>query len=643
MMFDWILKLFRRIKQPRISYVLSFPFEGLSALGNAEAYLKAYGEIGWLFACVSRIASSLGEAEWRLVSRRDGKERPIDNHPLLDLIHRVNPFLTGQELMEYTQMWLDLAGEAFWIFNLNRMGQPMEIWPVPPNRMKIVPSKEKFIAGYIYRYGKEKIPFEPEEVLQFKYPHPLNMYRGLGPVQALAVDLDTESFAAKWNRNFFLNSARPDGVLEMAGQPSQEQFDTLKKEWAAGHKGVKRAHRIAVLTGGTTYKQISLSHKEMDFGLLRKGGRDIILGAYGMPLHMLGVEETTNRATAESAEYVFARWVLRPRLQRLMHKMNEQFTPRFGENLKLLYTDPTPENREEARLDAESGVQAGYMSINEARQLMGLEAIPAGDVLMWGALTMPAPIKQMKEIAITVRQPLQLPEPKAFSDEAKERIGELFIRRADAWEKPFKRAMLDFYTEQEKAIVEALEARKQLGEEIYNEELWGRLLRELGRPLITTILREAAEDAVSDYGLGIDFDLANPRVQRWVGDRLKEFSTNVNKTQKEAIIAQLREAEAAGESIPQMVNRIKEHYEGKDYMAERVARTETIYASNNGAIEAYAQAGVERWEWLATEDERTCEICMALDGKTYPISRPFEIAHPNCRCAALPVLPEEAA
>jgi len=227
-LIDWLRRLLR-IKQPRVSYMLPLAIGGISGAANTEAYLKAYGEIGWLFACVSRIGFAVGEAEWELVSRRNGDEKPLENHGLLGLIHKPNKFFTGQDLLEYTQMHLDLTGEAFWIKNINRIGQAGELWPVPPNRMRVIPSKKEFIAGYLYKYGGETVPFLPEEVIHFKYPNPLSMYRGLGPVQALAVDLDTENFASKWNRNFFLNSARPDAVLMTDGAVTDHQMRELRE------------------------------------------------------------------------------------------------------------------------------------------------------------------------------------------------------------------------------------------------------------------------------------------------------------------------------------------------------------------------------------------------------------------------------
>jgi SPP1 gp7 family putative phage head morphogenesis protein len=87
--------------------------------------------------------------------------------------------------------------------------------------------------------------------------------------------------------------------------------------------------------------------------------------------------------------------------------------------------------------------------------------------------------------------------------------------------------------------------------------------------------------------------------------------------------------------------------------AVRIARTETIAASNAGRylswIEAEAQGllgsdSVKRW--ITAIDERTCPICAPLNNKEVPYKNNFSTGelmppvHPNCRCSAV-IIPAE--
>ena len=681
------------VRQPGVPYMVHLPYGGVGAARKTEDYLQAYGTIGWLFAVVSRIAAGVSDAEWRL-ERPGAGSSEITDHPLLTLLADANPFWTGQELIEYTQMWVDLAGEAFWVVNRGGRGWPEEIWPVPPNRMRVVASKGAYLTGYVYEFEGERVPLAVDRVIHFRLPNPYNMYRGLGPVQAMAVDLDSESYAAQWNKNFFLNSARPDGVLQIEGTVTDEEYQRLRSEWSQHHQGVGQAHRVAILEGGMSYKQIQLSQQEMSFIEQRKLNRDAILGVYGMPLSVLGISETVNRANAESGEYVFARWVLRPRLQRIKHKLNETLVPMFGSGLRLGYADPTPENREESRLAAESGLRTGYMTVNEARGRMDLDPLADGNIFLWWLAVMPTPVASLGSGRVSGQPPggdgpsadgeegegkeapTPGPSPKGRGEEApgvvrglgeaaKERLGGLWLRRLPGREGRFKRVMLGYWERQAVAMLEALgeeappapQRGEKVGEKVLEGFDWALWLRELVAvlgPVVRATVEEGAEGAIEDYGLGIAFDVDNPRVQLWMGQHLDKSTLIVEETTREDIRGILAEAEAEGASIDEMTRRIKGYYDNIDYRAERVARTETVSASNHGAFESYHQAGVREKEWWAALDERTRERHLAAHGEVVPIEAPFvatgeEMMYPgddagsagnviNCQCTVLPVV-----
>lgn len=57
--------------------------------------------------------------------------------------------------------------------------------------------------------------------------------------------------------------------------------------------------------------------------------------------------------------------------------------------------------------------------------------------------------------------------------------------------------------------------------------------------------------------------------------------------------------------------------------------TREIFQENNDLITG--------WEWCAAKSSRTCALCLAMDGKQFPLSEPFP-QHVNCRCSMLSVL-----
>ena len=353
---------------------------GQAGVGNQLQMLTTFATVGWLFSTISRIAEGVAAADWQLFRKQQRGERiEIFNHPALAMWEAVNPFVTRQEHVEASQQHFELVGEMWWVINFDGSGVPRELQLVRPDRMRPIPDRENFIQGYVYNMGAERIMLAPEEVILTKRPSPLDPYRGIGVIQALLVDLGAEQAAAQWNRNFFQNSAEPGGIIEFEKGLSDAEFNILKDRWEAQHRGVSNAHRVALLERGT-WKDVGFSQRNMQFKDLRMLSREIILDAFGMPRAMIGISESVNRANAEVAEYVFSKWIVAPRLERIKKALNNKLLhPFFGEDLEFDYADPTPRNREFALSEATQGYSGGLLTLNEARERLGEGEVPGGE------------------------------------------------------------------------------------------------------------------------------------------------------------------------------------------------------------------------------------------------------------------------
>jgi len=81
--------------------------------------------------------------------------------------------------------------------------------------------------------------------------------------------------------------------------------------------------------------------------------------------------------------------------------------------------------------------------------------------------------------------------------------------------------------------------------------------------------------------------------------------------------------------------------------ATTIARTETIRAHAEGALDAMKAMGVVEIgvevEWSSTNDSRRCELCADLEGIIIPIDDAHGLfpRHPNCRCSPIPYVDDE--
>ena len=370
--------------------------------------MRAYKTNGTVFANVGLLAAAAAGQDWKLFrsAPKDGRVRyttsdqgsdqrtEVVQHAALSLLNTPAviqvgatrlPVWTRFGLFELSNIWMETTGKSYWVVDRAEgvSSIPLGLWPVRPDRMVAVPDRNKYLAGYIYTSpdGKEKIPLLPTDVIFNKYPDPEDPYSGCGPIHSVLTDIEAARYAGEWNRNYFLNSAEPGGVIQLDHAFEDGEFDALVDQWRDTHRGVARAHRIAVLEGGATGVPKTRSLKDMDFANLREVMRDTIREALGMHKVMTGVSDDVNRANAQTGEEVFASWKVSPRLERWRDVLNNQLLPLFGatgQGVEFDFVYPMPQNREQDALELTtkanavlSLVTAGY-DPHDALEVVGL-------------------------------------------------------------------------------------------------------------------------------------------------------------------------------------------------------------------------------------------------------------------------------
>ena len=626
-------------------------------------YVSAYGQVGWVFACVSRIASAVAETNWRLYQINNNKEKEeIISHPVLKLFDFVNEYTTGLEMMEQTQTYIDLVGEAFWLVIKDRIGRPAELWAINPSKMKVVPHSKDYIAGYVYVNGHDKIPLEKDEVIHIKLPNPNNPYRGQSPIASIMSDIEAEKFSSQYNKSFFQNSAEPSGVINFEGTLTDSQYERLRYQWNEQHQGVSRSHKVAILEGGATWTGKTVNQRDMQFQQLRLMNRDVILGAYGMPLHILGISESVNRANAEASEYTFARWVLKPRLHRIRAKLNEQFIPMFGEDLYFDYDSPVPEDVQRNLSVADTGFKSGYITRNEARSLVGLDSVRNGDVFMMPLASVPEAVTRQKA----------LKEMNDFTTEYKSYRAKSFLDKYDNFQNELENEFEKIYAKQKKEIVANL--KDDPNKNPFDEMKWLEVMEESLTAFYKKSIAKAGKDTQEEImrranrlltrsvkqttPYSYDFDSESDAVVNFIRQNALSKSKFLIGTQAQVVrdlIVASRDIEGVG--VDGLATQINQSF-GDDAVypfnksyATKVARTETASALNHAVLESSKQSEVVTNKvWLTTQDGETRDDHSFADGQRVPVQEPFNVGgelldapalgsdpanNVNCRCTML--------
>jgi HK97 family phage portal protein len=305
----------------------------------------------------------------------------IPDHPLLDVIQKVNPFMNRFDLFELTNLFLELAGNAYWYIAKNRLGVPVEIWTLTPSRMTIVPSKTDWISGYLYTTADGKdVPFGTDEIIHFKFPNPTNDYYGWAPLQAMADAYNTNESYSQYEQHLIRNNAVPPIALIAPKESviTQEQWKTTMTRWNATYGGPYNAGKAAWLESGFDVKTLAPTPKEMAFATGRKWMMQEICAAYGVPMSKVTVENV-NRANADSGESQYLSDTIRPRCVRFESRINETLALMVDENIFFMFDNPVPEDGQFALKERTAHLSAYITTVNEERMKLGLDPVEWGD------------------------------------------------------------------------------------------------------------------------------------------------------------------------------------------------------------------------------------------------------------------------
>jgi len=302
----------------------------------------------------------------------------VTEHPLLILLKNVNPFANYRDLFETTDIHQELTGSAYWWLKRSGLGIPEEIWQLPPDKMTIVPDREKFIREYILTIGAEKRHYEVDEVIHFKFPNPNDPYYGASPLQAVADTYNINQNMNAYENALFSNNARPQGFFTTEQEIDDPAFERLKAEVLETYVGVVNSGKTGLLDRGVKFDPINWTPRELGFLQGRKWTKEEIYAAYGVPLGLF--DKDANRANAEAAQYTYMKFGIEPRCQRMEEKLNEKLCPMYDEKLFVAFEDIVPEDKEYRLKEDVEYSKIGARLINEIRASRGEKPVEGGDI-----------------------------------------------------------------------------------------------------------------------------------------------------------------------------------------------------------------------------------------------------------------------
>ena len=311
--------------------------------------------------------------------RKAVEVREVLEHPALALLEIVNENIDGFTLLELTDLYQEVVGNAYWYIQMEKVfGIPIAIWILEAQFVTIMRKKSNVITGYEYGTGMKREKIKPEFMVPFAFPN-LRDPNGYGwsPARAAWESINIVDKSNAYIQAVMDNRGRPDIVMqpkEPIGEEEAIRFEKrYQKKFRQGGAG-----GVLILEEDMTVSPLNFTAKDVEMLSYHGASKVGIANNFGVPMSKLETKNV-NRANAEAGDYQHARNAILPRCRRHEQRLNQRYAPMFDDRLFFAFDNPVPEDTKTLIQMWRTDAGTGDTTINERRADRGLDPVEWGD------------------------------------------------------------------------------------------------------------------------------------------------------------------------------------------------------------------------------------------------------------------------
>ena len=355
-----------------------------------------------VIACLNVLATSFAEPGLLVATRNaEGDYAQDMNHPMARLFRKPNPYMTQQLLANYIVTSLNANGDAFIYKNRNQRGQVVELVPLMPHLVEAKGNENELITHFDYQpqggmQGEDSVKIEKKDMIHLRQNvDPNNMRRGLAPLRGVLREIAGDEAAGQYTAALLHNMAVPGVILsprdDQMGGPTREEAEAIADMYKQKFGGKNRGAPM-VLSGAMNVEIVSFSPDQMKLAELRRIPEERVSAVLGVPAILAGLgaglDSATYSNTKELREF-FTESKLVPMWNMVAQDLTHQLLrPEFDSSdneyaeFDISNVRALADDKDNLYKRMNTAVQGGWVTIGEARKVVGLEADNRHDVYL---------------------------------------------------------------------------------------------------------------------------------------------------------------------------------------------------------------------------------------------------------------------
>lgn len=375
------IPFFKNIKKRAESYAKLFiAGDEIPVDSNVSMNTEKMLTLSAFWACIRVISEDVSSMPIDLFKYENNQKKFAIDNKWFKILKRTcnNRNLLTQTLIETTIINMLLWGNGYIQIIRNKLGEPIELYPLLSSRMRIISGK---LLTYEYLKDDGTIrKFRQDQIININM-FSLDGVHGLSIIKYANNSTGLTFEAEKFGRNFFKNGTRLSGVLEMETGTKLKDKDGTIKEWQNRYSGTDNTGKVAVLEGGMKYKNIGIPPEDAQFLETRQFQTTEICRWFRVPPHKIG---DLSRATFSNIEQQNIDYL--SNIKPITKKIEGQITNALFENQDVFLkfnTDSLLMGDFKSRMEGYGiAIQNGIFTPNEVRSKENVNSIESGDELI---------------------------------------------------------------------------------------------------------------------------------------------------------------------------------------------------------------------------------------------------------------------
>ena len=334
----------------------SISVAAMQARFNSLQPVQAYQMSIAARAAISAIANQIARCPIRLFDRKSGDE--IIDGELFDIFRRPSPGWSQHQFVEECISWYNIENEMSIMIVLDQTGKPVGLLPICPTRLWVLepsvvnelkeirkwmylwpagmspfagmgtaqPTSAPIIGGNVVGYNSTTI--DARQLIFYKGFNPSSHIRGCSPLITGVNELSTTYYAARYNKELFVNGNFPHTVVNLPEKKSEKQRKDLEQRFEEQFSLFNgSSHKTLFISGTEANVEVlgGAQGKEGDFLGMQRFYMEQIFMLYRVPSIEAGFADKTRYETADQERAIFLEQTILPQMNMFSEVLQHQF------------------------------------------------------------------------------------------------------------------------------------------------------------------------------------------------------------------------------------------------------------------------------------------------------------------------------